>query len=84
MPYTNYFHPGPPDPTDLPALTLRKIEGHWHVVATEPGHCEHVHGEGFLERSRAEALLARIRGELEAGRRLDIVRSWETRVLAAA
>jgi hypothetical protein len=81
MPYTTYFNPGPADPTELPVLALRLIDGHWHVVATEPGHCEHVHGEGFPGRGKAQELLERIRQELLSGRRLDIVHSWETRAL---
>ncbi len=81
MPYTNYFHPGEPDPTDLPRLSLRKIDGYWHVIATEAGHCEHIHGDGFQDRRRADKLLERIRSGLQDGRRLDIVHSWETRAL---
>jgi len=81
MPYTNYFHHGEADPTDLPRLSLRKIDGYWHVIATEVGHCEHVHGEGFHDRRRADRLMERIRTGLQAGRRLDIIHSWETRAL---
>jgi|GEM_PF-1669752 len=81
MPYTNYFHPGEADPTDLPRLSLRKIDGYWHVIATEVGHCEHVHGEGFKRRPRAATLMEQIWREMHAGRRLDIVHSWETRAL---
>ena len=81
MPYTNYFHPGPPDPNDLPRLSLRKIDGYWHVIATEPGHCEHVHGEGFKGRRPAASLMVQIWKEMQTGRRLDIIHSWETRAL---
>ncbi len=81
MPYTDYFHPGPPDPTDLPRLSLREIDAYWHVIATEPGHCEHVHGQGFRHREAAARLMERIWNGLQAGRRLDIIHSWETRAL---
>jgi len=81
MPYTDYFLPGEADPADHPELSLRRIDGHWHVVATEPGHCEHVHGDGFPTYWHALFLLRRIRDGLRAGRRLDIARCWETRAL---
>ena len=60
MPYTEYFRPGRGDPGDLPCLSLRSIDGHWHVVATEAGHCEHVHSDGFsVYRRRAWSSICR-------------------------
>ena len=81
MPYTDYFHPGRGDPGDLPCLSLRSIGGCWHVVATEPDHCEHVHGDGFPAYRDAACFKERVRRGLKAGRRLDVVRFWETRAL---
>ena len=81
MPYTDYFHPGRGDPGDLPRLSLRSIDGLWHVVATEPGHCEHVHGDGFSVYREAARLRDWIERDLKAGQRMDILRFWETRAL---
>ena len=84
MPYTDYFHHGKGDPRDLPRLSLRSIDGSWHVVATEPGHCEHVHGDGFPLYRDAVRLMHQVREGLRAGRRLDIIHCWETRALVEA
>jgi hypothetical protein len=82
-PYSNTFLPGPTDPNNHPRLSLRKVQNHWHVLAVERRHCEHLHGEGFPTREEARQLLEDIRQALEAGKSLKLGRYWWSRALIA-
>jgi hypothetical protein len=61
-------------------VTLRRIDGAWHVVAAD-GDLEHTHQHAFAEHRKAWRLVEEIRDALSHGRNLNLV-FWESTTLA--
>jgi len=61
-------------------IGLRRIDGQWRILATEPGHAEHLHSTAFQYFDDARQLRDEIRGGLAAGLQLNL-NHWETRAL---
>ncbi len=61
-------------------ITTRKIDGCWHVVATEPGRCEHLYTKFFSKHWDAIRLAQNIRRGIDSGLQLDL-KHWESRAL---
>ena len=59
-------------------ISLTKIDGQWHVLATEPGHAEHVHRDGFRYFDDARDLRDQIRRGIANGHDLNLS-YWDTR-----
>ena len=56
---------------DEPFITLRRIDGAWHVVADD-GDVEHTHQHAFADRWKAWRLVEEIRDALSHGRFLNL------------
>ncbi len=79
-PYQERSRFEPENREDILRVSLRKIDGHWHVIATEPGHAEHVHQDAFRFFEDARQLRDAIRRGTDNGEQLNL-RHWDTRAL---
>ena len=61
-------------------VTLRRIDGAWHVVADD-GDVEHTHQHPFADRWKAWRLVEEIRDALDRGRLLNLA-FWESEIHA--
>ena len=68
------------DAQDEIRISLRRVDGKWRVLATEPGHAEHLHQDAFTSIDEAKGFRDAIRRGLATGRQLNL-NHWDTRAL---